>query len=92
MAHCPAYQGAICSLCCTLDARCHDLCKPQASLARNGMPCCGASCRAPALPYLETGLGHYLLLMTGIVPILALILGVLYTHELLALGAPEQAV
>jgi signal transduction histidine kinase/CheY-like chemotaxis protein/purine-cytosine permease-like protein len=28
MAHCPAYQGPICSLCCSLDARCHDLCKP----------------------------------------------------------------
>jgi signal transduction histidine kinase len=36
---------------------------------------------ASALPYLETGLGHYLLLMTGIVPVLALVLGVLYTHE-----------
>ena len=30
MAHCPAYGGHICSLCCTLDARCGDLCKPQA--------------------------------------------------------------
>jgi signal transduction histidine kinase/CheY-like chemotaxis protein/purine-cytosine permease-like protein len=28
MAHCPAYRGPICSLCCTLDARCHDMCKP----------------------------------------------------------------
>jgi signal transduction histidine kinase/DNA-binding NarL/FixJ family response regulator/purine-cytosine permease-like protein len=27
MAQCPAYAGAICSLCCTLDARCHDMCK-----------------------------------------------------------------
>ena len=27
MAHCPAYAGTICSLCCTLDARCHDMCK-----------------------------------------------------------------
>src|SRR5450830_1657538 len=26
MAHCPAYQGAICSLCCSLDARCNDRC------------------------------------------------------------------
>ena len=26
MAHCPAYQGSICSLCCTLEARCHDAC------------------------------------------------------------------
>ena len=22
---CPAYSGPICSLCCTLEARCHDL-------------------------------------------------------------------
>jgi signal transduction histidine kinase/purine-cytosine permease-like protein len=29
MAHCPVYQGAICSLCCTLEARCHDACKER---------------------------------------------------------------
>ncbi len=28
-AHCPAYDAPICSLCCSLDARCRDLCKPQ---------------------------------------------------------------
>lgn len=27
MTHCPAYQGNICSLCCSLDARCNDRCK-----------------------------------------------------------------
>ncbi|MBF9151505.1 response regulator [Novosphingobium sp. 1Y9A] len=27
MAHCPVYAGAICSLCCTLETRCHDACK-----------------------------------------------------------------
>ncbi|AUX45477.1 ATPase [Sorangium cellulosum] len=27
MAFCPVYEGPICSLCCTLDARCHDVCK-----------------------------------------------------------------
>jgi signal transduction histidine kinase/purine-cytosine permease-like protein len=35
MAHCPVYSGSICSLCCTLDGRCHDACKapaPRASL------------------------------------------------------------
>ena len=32
MAYCPAYTGAICSLCCSLDARCHDCCKPSARL------------------------------------------------------------
>ena len=28
-AFCPAYGGVICSLCCTLDARCADTCKPH---------------------------------------------------------------
>ncbi len=32
ISHCPAYQGAICSLCCSLDARCLDACKPDAGL------------------------------------------------------------
>lgn len=27
MAHCPFYQGAICSLCCGLEQHCHDACK-----------------------------------------------------------------
>lgn len=31
-AYCPAYQGTICSLCCTLDARCLDACKPGVRL------------------------------------------------------------
>ena len=31
-AYCPAYSGPICSLCCSLDARCDDLCKPNARL------------------------------------------------------------
>ena len=32
MASCPAYGGAICSLCCSLDVRCHDQCKKDARL------------------------------------------------------------
>jgi signal transduction histidine kinase/purine-cytosine permease-like protein/CheY-like chemotaxis protein len=30
LAFCPAYAAPICSLCCTLDSRCHDACKPHA--------------------------------------------------------------
>ncbi len=33
MAFCTAYAGNICSLCCSLDARCHDLCKPRSKLS-----------------------------------------------------------
>jgi signal transduction histidine kinase/purine-cytosine permease-like protein/FixJ family two-component response regulator len=45
IAYCPAYAGSICSLCCTLDARCFDSCKPGftlndylESLARRFLP------------------------------------------------------
>ncbi len=27
LAHCPFYKGPICSLCCSLDVHCHDVCK-----------------------------------------------------------------
>ncbi|MGB0560670.1 MAG: ATP-binding protein [Spirulinaceae cyanobacterium] len=30
-AHCPVYDGYICSLCCTLEAHCHDRCKETTS-------------------------------------------------------------
>jgi signal transduction histidine kinase len=33
MAMCPAYDGPICSLCCTLESRCHDTCKPEGRFA-----------------------------------------------------------
>lgn len=37
MAYCPVYTGPICSLCCTLDARCGDGCKPHARLSAQVM-------------------------------------------------------
>jgi signal transduction histidine kinase/DNA-binding NarL/FixJ family response regulator len=33
MALCPAYSGPICSLCCTLESRCQDVCKPHGRIA-----------------------------------------------------------
>ena len=89
MAHCPAYQGAICSLCCSLDARCHDQCKPEGGLVAQWHALLRKLLPAVMLPYLETGLGHYLLLMLGIVPVIALVFGIVYTHELLAIGADQ---
>jgi signal transduction histidine kinase/CheY-like chemotaxis protein len=34
IALCPAYAGPICSLCCTLETRCRDLCKPDGRITR----------------------------------------------------------
>lgn len=36
MAHCPFYGGPICSLCCSLDAHCHDMCKRPAAHDHEG--------------------------------------------------------
>ena len=92
MAQCPAYGGPICSLCCSLDARCHDLCKPEparapwqlAALLRRLTP------RA-WWPQLDTGLGRYLLLMAVVAPALAALLAMLYQAELRQLGGVNGA-
>ncbi|GAA5174260.1 ATP-binding protein [Niveibacterium umoris] len=90
-AHCPAYQGPICSLCCSLDARCNDLCKPQARLSSQWNGLLQRVLPRAVLPYVETGLGHYLLLMAGIVPFLALLMGLLYYHEWVVVGSQHAA-
>jgi signal transduction histidine kinase/purine-cytosine permease-like protein/FixJ family two-component response regulator len=86
MAHCPAYQGPICSLCCTLDARCDDLCKPEGRLSAQWTAALRRLLPQRWWPTLDAGLGHYLLLMLAIVPLLALLFGLLYHHELRTVG------
>jgi len=86
MAHCPAYQGPICSLCCTLDARCGDLCKPQARLSVQWSATLRWLLPRRIWPYLDTGLGHFLLLMLVIAPLLASLFGLLYHQELQTLA------
>ena len=90
MSHCPAYKGSICSLCCTLDARCHDLCKPQARLTEQWAAMLGRLLPASLKPYLAAGLGQYLLLMAGFISILGLLIGLLYYQESLTLNAGDS--
>ncbi|WPB56210.1 ATP-binding protein [Xylophilus sp. GOD-11R] len=87
MAYCPAYQGHICSLCCTLDARCGDLCKPHASLKAQWSQALRGLLPRRVWPYLDTGLGHFLLLMMVIVPLLGVVFGLLYRQEVGTLAA-----
>lgn len=87
MAHCPAYQGPICSLCCTLDARCGDACKPHASLSSQWSATLRWLLPKSTWPYLDSGLGHFLLLLGVIVPMLATVFAMFYRQELAALGS-----
>jgi signal transduction histidine kinase/CheY-like chemotaxis protein len=85
MAHCPAYQGPICSLCCTLDARCGDMCKPHASLSSQWSATLHWLMPRPTWATLDNGLGHFLMLMLVAAPVLASVFGLLYRQELSAL-------
>ncbi|NSL54340.1 hybrid sensor histidine kinase/response regulator [Uliginosibacterium aquaticum] len=88
MARCPAYQGHICSLCCSLDARCHDLCKPDARLSAQWSAGMRRLLPRALWPYIDSGLGHYLLLMGAVLAGLAALLGVLYYQQAQTLVDP----
>ncbi|ENN85457.1 integral membrane sensor hybrid histidine kinase [Rhizobium freirei PRF 81] len=89
MAWCPAYAAPICSLCCSLDSRCHDMCKPKARL--NAQVATVAKTLLPEniVARLATRLGRYgiavALALTAMGAILAMI-----AHQVGA-GSPETA-
>ncbi len=86
MAFCPAYAEPICSLCCSLDARCQDRCK-------SGAPYSGKVLSAmqrvlPAhLPFpVPARIGNYLAVLTLVTVLLAAILTMVYYQESLVLA------
>ncbi len=85
IAHCPAYQGAICSLCCSLDARCGDLCKPHARLAMQARDAAHALLPRRLWPAFDGGLGAWLALMLPLAALLATLCALLLRQELQAL-------
>ena len=78
--YCPAYQGTICSLCCSLDSRCLDACKPEArverqleTLARRILP--------PKLFELTSSrIGRFIGIFTTVNVIIAVVLSIIYFH------------
>ena len=86
MAHCPAYQGAICSLCCSLDARCNDRCKVASRLGEQVAALLRALLPRRLGLRLQTRLGHYLLVFGLLGAGLALLLWLLYYQEITALA------
>ncbi len=59
MSHCPAYQGAICSLCCTLDSRCYDACKSEARFATQAVRFLGKLLPPLAVRRIDSRLGRF---------------------------------
>ena len=75
---CPAYDGTICSLCCSLDARCGDSCKPGAGYHEQLQQFLGRLLPQPLLASLRSRLGHFLSLLALINGLSALLLSLIY--------------
>jgi len=86
--HCPAYAGPICSLCCSLDARCEDSCKTDAELSRQLLGALGRILPRRVVLRLDSSLGHYLGVSLVFVGALGSILYLLYLHESTRAGIP----
>ena len=89
MAWCPAYAAPICSLCCSLDSRCHDMCKPKARLNTQIGTVAKALLPETVVAKLATRLGRYgiavAISLTAVGAILAMI-----AHQVGA-ASPETA-
>jgi signal transduction histidine kinase/CheY-like chemotaxis protein len=78
VALCPAYSGPICSLCCTLEARCRDLCKTNSRFTEQL-----ASFLKKLLPVrvatsLNTRAGHFIGLLLFFNVVIVLLLSYIY--------------
>ncbi|XAH23939.1 ATP-binding protein [Xylophilus sp. GW821-FHT01B05] len=88
MARCPAYAAPICSLCCSLESRCHDRCK-TGSRASEQLRAVAAFLlpRSWALK-VNFRLGQYLVVLVSLCAVMAFLVGVVYVQE--GLDTPAQ--
>jgi len=87
MALCPVYEGPICSLCCTLEARCHDACKEKPQAVNEVAAALGRAWPASLTPSVYARIIRFLL---GYALTLAILAVVLVTIDLqqMATGVP----
>ncbi len=92
MAHCPVYAGPICSLCCTLDARCHDRCKTDARVADQILALLGSALPAWVVAKLNSRVGHYLAIQAMLASVIGGILAIIYFHARFESPAHGEAI
>ncbi len=89
MAHCPVYSGAICSLCCSIDARCRDGCKPHARYQTQLVSLLRAVLPEWTVAGLNSRTGHFFGVFTLLCGVLGLVL--MLVHFLAITAVPQQA-
>ena len=74
MAHCPFYQGAICSLCCGLENHCHDSCKSSVTRTVTALDAAATGATPTFQPHLGRRLGRFF----GLFSIASALMGVVF--------------
>ena len=81
MAQCPMYAAPICSLCCTLESRCHDGCKQRSRAAEQAEQLLVTLLPQGLSRRMNFRVGHYLVVMLSLCALLAAVMGIVYTQE-----------
>ncbi|MDB5958421.1 ATP-binding protein [Ramlibacter sp.] len=87
MARCPAYAAPICSLCCSLESRCHDRCKTDSRAADQLRAVAAALLPRSWAAHVNFRAGHYLLVLLSLLGIMAFLLGMVFVQESLEIPA-----
>ncbi|MBS0562076.1 MAG: response regulator, partial [Proteobacteria bacterium] len=89
MAYCPVYTGPICSLCCSLDARCGDGCKPHARADRQIAATLGAVLPEAVMRAAASPLGRFVGVFAVFVVAAALVVSGIYARVSVAIFDPN---
>lgn len=81
ISHCPAYNGNICSLCCSLDARCLDMCKTNARFSDQLSGWMSNLTDGKATEIFDSRTFRFLCLFAGVMLINATLLALIYLHN-----------
>ncbi|WP_293778318.1 ATP-binding protein [uncultured Oxalicibacterium sp.] len=81
MAHCPAYDATICSLCCTLESRCHDMCKKNSRISEQLQQGITKLLPKGISHFVNRRVGNYLAVVLALCAVGCVALGMLYMHE-----------
>jgi signal transduction histidine kinase/DNA-binding NarL/FixJ family response regulator len=80
LSYCPAYGQPICSLCCTLEVRCGDSCKPHGRLSQQISDFFAHFISAKYSKAITSQLSRFLALVTVVNIINAVLLAIIYRH------------
>jgi signal transduction histidine kinase/CheY-like chemotaxis protein/purine-cytosine permease-like protein len=81
MAQCPAYAAPICSLCCSLESRCHDRCKQNSGAGDQFRAFAAWLLPKHWLPKVNFRFGKYLFVMLSLSAVMAFLVGMVYVQE-----------